>query len=275
MFKIGDFSRVCRIPVSALRYYADIGLLEPAEIDSFTGYRYYSLSQLPRLNRILALKDLGLSLTEIKRVLESDDELSVDELRGMLKLKQAELEQELADRQAQLNRVAARLQQIQQEGKMPEQEVVLKQLEAQYVLSYRFIADSPDAIGPMLMRVYPALYGQGIMPSAAPGVRYHSEVFDETRIDTEIIYPVNKDVKDKIIINDEVQVTPCELPAEEVASIIHKGEYDTLSTSYAVIGQWIESNQYQMVGPVRELYLTAPDDPEGPITEIQFPVKKA
>lgn len=157
---------------------------------------------------------------------------------------------------------------------MPEQEVVLKQLEAQSVLSYRFVAETPDVIGPMLMQVYPALYGQGMMPNAAPGVRYHSEVFDETKIDMEIIYPVDRAIKDTITINDEVQVTPCELPAEQVASIIHKGAYDTLTNSYTFIGQWIESNQYQLNGPVRELYLTAPDDPEGPITEIQFPVKK-
>ena len=60
MFKIGDFSKLCRVPVSALRYYADIGLLEPAHIDSFSGFRFYTIDQLPRLNRILALKDLGL-----------------------------------------------------------------------------------------------------------------------------------------------------------------------------------------------------------------------
>jgi DNA-binding transcriptional MerR regulator len=80
MFKIGDFSKLCRVPVSALRYYADIGLLEPAQVDSFTGYRYYSLDQLPRLNRILALKDLGLALEQIARLL--DEDISSDEIRG-------------------------------------------------------------------------------------------------------------------------------------------------------------------------------------------------
>ncbi len=71
MFRIGEFSKVCRIPVSALRYYADIGLLEPAHIDPFTNYRYYSVSQLPRLNRILALRDLGFSLDQIKQALDA------------------------------------------------------------------------------------------------------------------------------------------------------------------------------------------------------------
>lgn len=276
MFKIGDFSRVCRVPVSALRYYADIGLLEPANIDTFTGYRYYSLSQLPRLNRILALKDLGLSLSEIKTILANDTDLNIDELRGMLKLKQAELQHELADRQAQLNRVSARLQQIQQEGKMPAQDVILKTIDPQYVLSYRFTADSAEAIGTTLGQVYPALFGQGIMPAGAPGILYHDKEFSPQNIDIEVIYPVPPSIKDAVTLDETRTMSPRELPAVEVASIIHKGEYgETLEASYAVLGQWIESNQYQMTGPARELYLSSPDSPEGAITEIQFPIAKA
>ena len=108
MFKIGDFSKLCRVPVSALRYYADIGLLEPAHIDTFSGFRFYTLDQLPRLNRILALKDLGLSLTQIREILH--DELSASEIRGMLKLKEHELQQEMEETQARLLRVRSRLQ---------------------------------------------------------------------------------------------------------------------------------------------------------------------
>ncbi len=275
MFKIGDFSRVCRIPVSALRYYADIGLLEPASIDSLTGYRYYSLSQLPRLNRILALKDLGLSLTEIKTLLDSGDELNVDELRGMLKLRQAELEQELADRQSQLDRVAARLTQIQMEGKMPEQEIVLKHIEKQAVLSYRFTAESADALGAMLGQIYPALFATGIMPASAPGLLYHDPEFNPDALDVEVIYPVADKTLKPVKISEIVEMTVRELPSTQVASIIHKGDYAGLESCYKAIGQWIESNKYTIAAAPRELYLTAPDDPDGTITEIQFPVVKA
>jgi len=96
MFKIGDFSKICRVPVSALPYYADIGLLEPAHTDKFTSYRYYSLDQLPRLNRILALKDLRLSLEQIAQILR--DELPAEQIRGMLRLKQAEIRQQVEER---------------------------------------------------------------------------------------------------------------------------------------------------------------------------------
>jgi DNA-binding transcriptional MerR regulator len=126
MFKIGEFSKLSRVSVKTLRYYDDMGLLRPAHVDRFTGYRYYSVEQLPQLNRILALRDLGLSLEQVRQVLQ--DGLPAEQLRGMLRLKQAELEQHLADEEGRLRRVAARLKQIEQEGDMPTQEVVLKEV---------------------------------------------------------------------------------------------------------------------------------------------------
>ena len=90
MFRIGDFSRISRVAAKTLRYYDDIGLLKPASVDPQNGYRYYSLDQLTRLNTILALKDLDFSLEQIARML--DDDLTVDQIRGMLKLKRAEIE---------------------------------------------------------------------------------------------------------------------------------------------------------------------------------------
>ena len=75
------------------RYYADIGLLEPVQVDKFTGYRFYSLEQMPRLTRILALRDLGFSLDQIGDLL--DDGLTPDQIRGMLKLRRSEIEHEL------------------------------------------------------------------------------------------------------------------------------------------------------------------------------------
>ena len=86
MLKIGDFSKLSLVSVKALRYYDELGLLKPVQVDEFTGYRYYSTSQLTRLNRILALKDLGLALEQIAQLLDQD--LTPDQVRGMLKLKQ-------------------------------------------------------------------------------------------------------------------------------------------------------------------------------------------
>ncbi len=110
MFRIGDFSKLAQVSVKTLRYYADLGLLAPAYVDRFTGYRYYTLQQLPRLNRILALKDLGFSLVEIEQLLRKD--LPPGELQSVMRLKQAGLEEQVRRERARLARIATRLRPI-------------------------------------------------------------------------------------------------------------------------------------------------------------------
>lgn len=274
MFKIGDFSRLCRVPTTLIRYYAQIGLFEPAHTDKFTGYRYYSLDQLPRLNRILALKDLGLSLEQIKQVMEED--LSPDELRGMLRLKQAEIQQAIDEEQARLARVATRLRQIEQEGKMPEKEVVVKAIEPQHALTIRQVIPNPSDVGTLLGESFQALSMRGIQPVAPPFTLFHDDEFKPADMDVEIVLPVDKSVNGDIALGGERKLAAKTLPAIKTAAcIIHTGEYDTFSETYGVIGRWIETNGYRITGPSREVYLAAPDSETGPITEIQFPVEKA
>src|SRR5271165_1208003 len=116
MLKIGEFSQLGQVTVRTLHHYDNLGLLKPVFIDPDSDYRYYSIEQLPRLNRIVALKDLGLSLDQIAHLLASD--VSAAEMRGMLELRQAELAQHITAEQATMARVAARLRQIEQEGKI-------------------------------------------------------------------------------------------------------------------------------------------------------------
>jgi DNA-binding transcriptional MerR regulator len=135
VLKIGDFSRIGQVSVKTLRYYDEIGLLRACQTDTFSGYRYYTFDQLPRLNRILALKELGLSLNQIDQLL--NDDLSAEQLRGMLRLKQVEIQQRMVDEQEKLARVEARLKMIKQEDKMSEYNVVIKQVEPLNVASVR------------------------------------------------------------------------------------------------------------------------------------------
>ena len=94
MLKIGEFSRIGQVSVKTLRYYDTVGLLKPCHVDPTSGYRYYSFEMLPKLNRILALKELGLSLEQINQLLE--DDLSAEQLRGMLRLKQVEIQEQMS-----------------------------------------------------------------------------------------------------------------------------------------------------------------------------------
>src|SRR5512133_1896421 len=127
MIRIGDFSKLSRVSVKTLRYYDEMGLLKPVSVDVFTGYRLYEYSQLSVLHRILALKDLGFSLEEIGRLL--DDGLSVEQLRGMLKLRQTEARQRLREEAERLERIESRLRQIEQEEAMSKYDVVIKNMD--------------------------------------------------------------------------------------------------------------------------------------------------
>jgi DNA-binding transcriptional MerR regulator len=133
MFQIGVFARLSQVSVKTLRHYDERGLLKPIHVDEWSGYRYYGLEQLPRLHRILALKDLGLSLEQIAVLLNRA--VSPADMRAMLAGKQAELAAHIAEEQARLQRVEARLQQIEQEGTMSTYDVVIKRIEPQLVAS--------------------------------------------------------------------------------------------------------------------------------------------
>lgn len=273
MFKIGDFSKLCRVPVSALRYYADIGLLEPAHTDRFTSYRYYSLDQLPRLNRILALKDLGLSLEQIKQVLNED--LPASEVRGMLRLKEAELEQEFEEVQMRLKRVKARLMLIEQENTiMSQPEVVLKSLEKMTGLSLREVVPTPSSVGTLMGEMFGTVMGHQVPVTGTPFAIFHDGEFKPQDMDVEIVFPVAPGTKITLDMERGPKITTREFSTiDSAACIIHTGPYETLEQTYTVIGKWIEANGYQISGPSREVYLRPPGE-EDPITEIQFPVTK-
>jgi methanogenic corrinoid protein MtbC1 len=114
MIKIGDFSRISGVSVKALRHYDEIGLLKPSKVDQSTGYRYYSTEQLDRLNRIVVLRNLGLSLEEIRNFL--DGQTSRDRIKYVLHVKEAEIQERLFTEKRRLGQVEEWLRQIEKEG---------------------------------------------------------------------------------------------------------------------------------------------------------------
>src|SRR4026209_1227529 len=141
MIRIGDFSKLSRVSVKTLRFYDEMDLLKPIEVDRFTGYRYYEFDQLPRLYRILALKDLGFSLEELGHLLV--DEVSTAQMRGTRKLRQAEIRQRVGEEAERLQRVERWLRQIEQEDSMSKYDVVIKKMEAIKVASVRGVVPTP------------------------------------------------------------------------------------------------------------------------------------
>jgi DNA-binding transcriptional MerR regulator len=282
MFKIGEFSRLSRVSVRMLRYYDQLGLLKPSQTDSSTNYRYYSADQLPRLNRILALRDLGFSLEQIKEMLE--EELSSEQLLGMLKLKRAEIEQQMQVQQGQMTRLEARIRQMNETTDSKSYEVILRDIGPQLVATYREIAADDDRIQSMFNEVETcvARFDQA-RADKPPFAIYYDAEYRERDIDAEVAIPL----KFPIPGTDDIHVR--ELPGvSNVACVVHSGSYVTLYQAYNALLSWIEANHYRMAGPIREVYLRYGADGLGfdlpptylgqdsnqYVTELQLPVEK-
>ena len=182
MFSIGDFARHGRVSVRMLRHYDAIGLLRPAHVDRVTGYRSYEAEQLSRLNRIVALKDLGFTLQQV-RVRPWTTRSSVEELRGMLRLRQAELQSQIAADAARLAQVEARLQIIETEGAMPADDVQIKRIPAVRVAELTATAASfePESITPVIGPLYDELCGRldrAGLSAAGPAIAYYEDAPD-------------------------------------------------------------------------------------------------
>jgi len=271
MIRIGDFSKLSRVTVKTLRYYDEVGLLKPACVDDFTGYRYYTFEQLPRLNRILALKDLGFSLDEIGQFLT--DALTIEQMRGMLKLRQAEIRQRVQDETDRLARVAARLRQIEQEEFMTQYDVVIKQVEPLKVAAVRGVVPTPPDQGRLWQELESYLASQHIQPVGSCFSLYYDDEYKEKDWDIEVCEPIAGDLPE----TQRVKVRDLTGGAA-MACVVHHGPFVTIGQAYEALMKWIGENGYHIVGPGREVYLREAregdqDDPNT-LTEIQFPVDK-
>jgi DNA-binding transcriptional MerR regulator len=277
MFKIGEFSKLAQVPVATLRYYDQVGLLKPVAVDRFSGYRFYAADQLPRLHRILALKGLGFSLEQIAEVL--DEGLSADQLRGMLRLRHAQIRQQLAAAQDQLLEVEGRLHQVEREGALAAYDVIVKPVEPLLVASIRAILPSHSAVGALFGEVYKAI-GDHVADALGPNperggqtlVLCYDTEFKESDVDTAAAFMLRRRVPER------GRMRVHELPAATVAAAVHHGSYATIGAAHEAVVAWIAANGYRIAGPDRELNLfhTMPirrDDPSY-VTEVQYPIEK-
>ena len=270
MIKIGDFARLGQVSVATLRHYDAIGLLKPALIDNATGYRYYSGDQLSPLNRIIALKDLGFSLDQIEQVLSG---LTVDQLRGMLKLKQAEVQRQLAAEQDRLARIAARLHQIELEDSPLNHDIALKTVPSMLVASRRICIPTNDQACNYLSSAATELYNF-IKKSGARDVGPQFAIWHQpstvlTNEIVDVVLPIDRPLA------DSQRVKVYETPTSQVATIVHHGEIINLKQEHAALQKWIENTPYQMAGAYREIYINREATNVSEFaTEIQYPVEK-
>jgi DNA-binding transcriptional MerR regulator len=270
MFSIGDFASYGRVSVRMLRHYDAIGLLRPAHVDQATGYRSYAAQQLSRLNRIVALKDLGFSLQQVQSIL--DDKVSVEELRGMLRLRRAELQSQIATDSARLAQVEVRLQIIEGEGAMPADDVLIKRIPGVRVAELTGIAASfaPESISPVIQPLYDELCVRldraGLTP-VGPAIAYYEDSPDGDGVLVHASLPVNADPRDGhgFAIVDLPEI-------EQAATIMHRGSMDNVMPTIQTLARWIDAHGYRSAGYNRELYIECGEDRDAWATELQEPI---
>lgn len=266
VYRIGDFSKLCKLTVKALRYYDEMGLLKPAEVDGFTGYRLYTTEQLVPLQRIVALRQAGLTLEEVAAILSGQDSAAI------LKKRRRELKEELGEAERRLNRLENILK---QEDIFMKYQAVIRTLPKCTVFYKEGVIDTYADLGAFIPQA-----GEECR-TANPGLKclepdycfvtYVDHEYKERNVGLLYAQAVNRrgNETDTIKFKD--------LNAVEAVCVYHKGPYDGLGEAYAFSMNWLEQNGYQAIESARECYIDGcwnKDDPADYLVELQFPVKR-
>lgn len=273
MLKISDFARIGQVAISLLRYYDEIGLFQPAYVDPQTGYRFYELDQLTRLHRILALKEIGLDLTQIVQILDQD--ISPEAIQKMLRVKQAELQRRVREEQEQLAHLEARLKSLQQGRRMPTYEVILKSAEPLTVVSTRDVVANVAQKAQYANDLLAFLQVQKIKPLGPVLYLYYESEYTSMDIDVEIAVPVERSSVSKLAPYRGKRIMLRDLPGEPVlASTLYHGNPYQIGEAYYALGAWIEEHAYSINGICRKICLRREEDLDDYLIEIQFPIEK-
>ncbi len=264
MYRIGEFSIISKTTIKTLRYYEKERLLIPSYIDLDTGYRFYETNQLLDLSKIISLRQIGLSIDNIKNILDGDN------IEKYLEDRKEEIESELSISNEQLSRINYLL-----EGKNMKYEVIVKEL-PDYIVYYK------EGIIENFSKLTEFILGSGeecmkLNPDIKciePGYCYVSYLDGEYK-ESNIKVKYSQAV-DRIGISDD-NIKFETLKPIKAACIYHKGSYENLGKAYAYILKWVSENGYEIAEPIRESYIDGmwnKEDENDWLTEIQVPIKK-
>ncbi len=273
LLSIGEFSKICSVSTKTLRYYAEIGLITPDDINAENGYRYYSIKQLKKMLFINRLKSYHFSLEEIKALVELEADLAEEKICGAFNRKKREMERELNMLAYTLKQMSTDIENLEKGipimSYLDKFDIQLVETQPMTILYMRQILSSDDfdlGYGKYFSRLYEKIAIENLTMLSMPMTFYHSTEFNPTGNDTEFAIPVKEVVKGTR-----------DLPGCLCAKSVLKGAYPELTSVYANLMAWIENEGYELVKSPYEVYITDPSEattPEDMITEVYFPVKK-
>lgn len=241
MLKIGDFSRLARVTVKALRHYDEQGLLRPAHVDRSTGYRWYAAEQLESVGRILLLKDLGFGLPEIRRLLA--DPAGLDDA---LDARRLVLIDGIVEDQRRVRRLDSFRRALVESGDAPP--VVLRRIDPILALAAREVVTAGSG---RITALFETLEREAARARAraddSPFLLFHDAVAREDRLDVEVCIPLRADAPDlpgaRIVEG-----------ASRAGAVVYRGGYERTPSLFARLAAWVEGEGGAICGPLREVY---------------------
>jgi DNA-binding transcriptional MerR regulator len=259
MLTIGDFSRITHLSVKTLRRYHEAGLLEPAEIDPHSGYRYYSTAQVPTAQVIRRFRDLGMPVREVGEVLATTDPDARSALiAGHLERLESQLDQTMA--------AVTSLRRLLRPAVAPI-EVEHRATGAFPTAAIRATVDHDEVLS-WYSGAMAEIEALGLTPAGPIGGLYDNELFTAERGEAIVYVPVADPPT-------RGRVRPFVVPAAELVITVHHGAHDDIDVSYGALGVYVTEHALAVAGPVRETYLVGPrdtDDAAAWRTEIGWPV---
>ena len=264
---IGDFSRATHLNIKALRHYHRIGLLEPAEVDPFTGHRHYSTDQIPTAQVIRRFRSLDMPLEEIHAVITTTDPAARNELIA------AHL-QRLETTLARTQQAAASLRDLLQ----PPLDVAPVAIEhrripatpAAAVSDVIDLADANAWYQGALGELHPLLAAQKITPTGPGGAIYANDLFAHDRGEATVFLPCDRSPR------PTGRVTAVVVPEVELAIAVHLGPHSSeIDRAYGSLATYVTDHALAVEGPIREYYPVGPhetDDEQQWRTDIGWPI---
>jgi DNA-binding transcriptional MerR regulator len=275
MFRIGEFSRIARVSRRLLRYYDELGLLRPAHTDSSNAYRYYTATQLGQLNRILVLRDLGFTLEQITRVMQ--DGVTAEELRGMMVMRRAAIEQAQSEQALQLKLLESRIAALETDAAGVLDDVVIRAEPERRFISLRARYGSfSEAVAAALelQREIPAQVGRGVTGQFI--AVSHSPEFEPDDLDVETGFALQAEPTRIPVLSAGRQLEIRTLPGHaRVATCVRVGSPAQAHLTTARIGRYLQQSGYRLAGPNREIFLQSPHngDLDTAVVEMAFPIE--
>ena len=263
MLKIGEFSRLSMLTVKALRFYEKEGMLIPAKVDKWSGYRFYETAQLETAAVIKALRQLDFSVGEIKSYLNGAP------LKQVLLTKETMLQEKQTDIQTQLSIIKYLL-----EDKEMKYQAVIKEIPETIVYSEeRLLKDYSEITSFVLSSATECRRLNPGIECAKPDYSF-CEYLDGEYKETNILARYSQSVVKAGAENERIKFRT--LPAAKAICIYHKGSYSQLSEAYTYITKYAADNGYKINGFPRECYIDGmwnKNNVEDWLTEIQLPIE--